>query len=162
VESLERDNHVGGGLGNPHVDGLFRPADPRIHRGRDSLPDREQLRHPASIARHGQLHVAEHAGGLELTTQPRQRRVAGGFASASCASANGTNARHGAGRTGTRRRVISVITPSVPSDPMNRSMRSMCGAAKYPADVLGTSGMRYRGTGTITVRSESTMSNAPS
>ena len=45
-------------------------------------------------------------------------------------SLNGTNARHIAGRIGTTRSVASTITPSVPSDPMNRSMRSISGAAK--------------------------------
>ena len=35
----------------------------------------------------------------------------------------------------------------MPSEPTNRSTRSMRGAAKYPADRFGTSGIAYDGTG---------------
>ena len=43
---------------------------------------------------------------------------------------NGTSARQNAGRSETTRSVTSVITPSVPSEPMKRSMRSISGCAK--------------------------------
>ncbi len=47
--------------------------------------------------------------------------------------------RFGAGETVAN--VICVMTPSVPSDPMKRSMRSMSGAAKYPAEHFATRGI---------------------
>ena len=37
--------------------------------------------------------------------------------------------------------VIRVMTPSVPSDPMKRSTRSMPGAAWYPAERFATCGI---------------------
>ena len=46
------------------------------------------------------------------------------------ARSNVTNARQNAGLTGTIRNVASVMIPSVPSDPMNRSMRSIPGSEK--------------------------------
>ena len=83
-------------------------------------------------------------------------------ASADDRSSNGTSARHIAGRRRSTRSVTSVITPSVPSDPMKRSIRSMSGAAKYPADTFLTRGIRYVGTGILAVRSDSTTSKNPS
>src|SRR5262249_58338466 len=50
---------------------------------------------------------------------------------------------------------------SVHAEPMKRSIRSMSGEAKYPAEHFGTSGMRYRGIGTRVVRSLATISNSP-
>jgi hypothetical protein len=63
-----------------------------------------------------------------VSRAPSRRRCTN--ASAAPRLSNGTNARHIDGRAGTTRRVTSVMTPSVPSDPMNKSMRSMPGAAK--------------------------------
>ena len=96
-------------------------------------------------------HVSRAASRSRVTNPSAARR-----------SSNGTNARHIAGRAGRTRSVTAVITPSVPSDPMNRSMRSIAGAAKYPADRFGTSGIRYGGTGIRAVRSDSATSKNPS
>ncbi len=71
-------------------------------------------------------------------------------ASPCASSAHGIHASTMFGAGETVLKVISVMTPSVPSDPMKRSMRSIPGAAWYPADRLATSGMRYVGTGTDT------------
>ena len=54
-----------------------------------------------------------------------------------------TTARATAGAGDSTRKVTCVTIPRVPSEPMNRSIRSIPGRAKYPADRFATSGMRY-------------------
>ena len=74
-EPIERHDHVGRGLLDARVDVALRPADPLVDRRRHRLAHRQQLRHPARVARHRDLDASSTPASASRRQNRHQRRV---------------------------------------------------------------------------------------